>query len=62
MGLGGHAGVQRHFDGAQDCLFFVLENQSEDLRHFSVAAGSLKKILLQPLEAVRQFGEGRSVA
>ena len=43
VGLGGNAGLQRQFDGAEDRLLVVLQHQRQDLDHLPVAAGVLEQ-------------------
>jgi hypothetical protein len=40
----------------------MLQDKRQDLDHLPVAAGLPEQVLLQPLEGIGQFSEGRAVA
>ena len=53
--------AQRQFDGTQHRIFIMVQNEGKNLHHLPVAPGLLEKMLLQPPERFRQFGERRAV-
>ena len=61
MGFGRNPILKRQFDSAQDGLFVMVQNQGEDLDHFSITAGPLEQPSLQLPEGFGHLEEGGTI-
>ena len=62
MRLARRASLQSQFDGSENGLLVMLEDESQNLDHLAVAAWRLEYALLQSSEGEREFGEWRAIA